>query len=209
MQISTNIQRPLNWKSPCMTLMAGKCLPLGPCKVTVKKSKPSCCESDWSFPYHHTSGDLSHEVNQPLVTFVLLSCVAYWAVSWNIDLWPTSMAQDNNELTHWGWVMHICVSKVTFIGSDNGLWPGRHQAIICTNARILLIQTLGTNFNEILSKIHIFGYKKMHLKMSSGKWRPFCLGLNMLTLYWLISLEETKIYLHFLSFLNTRIKQGV
>ena len=26
-----------------------------------------------------------------------------------------------------------------------------------------------------------FLYKKMHLNMSSGKWRPFCFGLNMLT----------------------------
>ena len=42
-------------------------------------------------------------------------------------------------LTHWGWVMHICVSKLTIIGSDNGLSPGRRQAIIWTNAGILLI----------------------------------------------------------------------
>ena len=32
-------------------------------------------------------------------------------------------------LTHWGQVTHICVSKLTVIGSDNGLLPGRHQAI--------------------------------------------------------------------------------
>ena len=83
-------------------------------------------------------------------------------------------------LTHWGRVMHICVGKVTIIGSDNGLSPGRRQAIIRTNAGILLIGTLGTNFSEILSEIHTFSFKKMHLKMSSGRWRPFCLGLNVL-----------------------------
>ena len=33
-------------------------------------------------------------------------------------------------LTHWGRVTHICVSELTIIGSDNGLSPGRHQAII-------------------------------------------------------------------------------
>ena len=44
----------------------------------------------------------------------------------------------------------------------------------------LLIRTLGTNFNEILSEIHIFSFKKMFLKMSSGKWRPLCFGLNVL-----------------------------
>ena len=35
--------------------------------------------------------------------------------------------------------MHICVSKQTIIGSDNGLSPGWRQAIIWTNAGILLI----------------------------------------------------------------------
>ena len=76
---------------------------------------------------------------------------------------------------------HICISKLTIIGSDNGLSPGRRQAIIWTNAGILLIWTLGTNFSEILIEIYTFSLKKMHLKMSSGKWRPFCLGLNVLT----------------------------
>ena len=50
-------------------------------------------------------------------------------------------------LTHWGRVMHICISKLTTIGSDNGLLPERHQAIIWTIAGILLIEPLGTNFN--------------------------------------------------------------
>ena len=84
-------------------------------------------------------------------------------------------------LTHWGRVTHICVSKLTIIGSDNGLSPGRRQAIIYTNAGILLIRTSGTNFGEILSEIHTFSFKKIHLQMSSAKWRPFCLGLNELT----------------------------
>ena len=82
-------------------------------------------------------------------------------------------------LTHWGRVMHICVSKCTIIGSDNGLSPSRHQAIIWTNAGILLIWPLGTNFDKILIKIHAFSFKKIHLKMS-GKWHPFCLGSNVL-----------------------------
>ena len=83
-------------------------------------------------------------------------------------------------LTHGGRVMHIYFSKL-IIGSDNCLLPGRRQAIIWTNAGILLIQTLGTNICEILSKAHTFSFKKMHLKMSSGKWRPFWLCLNVLT----------------------------
>ena len=82
-------------------------------------------------------------------------------------------------LTHWGRVTHLCVSKLTSIGSDNGLSPGRRQAIIWTNDGILLIGPLGTNFSEILSEIHTFSFKKMGLKLSFRKWRPFCLGLNV------------------------------
>ena len=82
-------------------------------------------------------------------------------------------------LTHWVRVTHICVSNLTIVGSDNGLPPCQRQAIICTNAG-LLIGPLGTNFNEILIEIHTFSFKKMHSKMSSAKWRPFYLGLNVL-----------------------------
>ena len=81
------------------------------------------------------------------------------------------------QLTHWGWVTHICVSKLTIIGSDNDLSTGRRQVIIWNNAGILLIRT----FSEILSEIRAFWFKKMYLKMLSAKWRPFCLGLNVLT----------------------------
>ena len=80
-----------------------------------------------------------------------------------------------------GRVTHICVSKLTIIGSDNGLSPRRRQAIIWTDAGILLIGPLGTSFSEISIEIRTLLLKKMHLKMSSGKWRPFCLGLNVLT----------------------------
>ena len=71
-------------------------------------------------------------------------------------------------LTHWSRGPHICVSKLTIIGSDNGLAPGRRQAIIWTNAGILLFENLEKNFSEILIKINTFLFKKMRLKMSSG-----------------------------------------
>ena len=83
-------------------------------------------------------------------------------------------------LTHLGRVTHICVGKPAITGSDNGLSPDRRQAIIWTNAGILLIGPLGTYFSEILTGIQTFSFKKMHLKMSSAKWRSFCLGLNVL-----------------------------
>ena len=69
------------------------------------------------------------------------------------------------------WRIYGSLNWVTF-GSDNGLSPTRRQAIIWTNARILLTGSLGTKFTEILIEIHTFSFKKMYLKMSSGKWRP-------------------------------------
>ena len=38
----------------------------------------------------------------------------------------------------------------------------------------LSIWPLGTNFSEILNKIQDFSFTKMHPKISSAKWRPFC-----------------------------------
>ena len=96
------------------------------------------------------------------------------------------------SLTHWGRATHICVGKLTIIGSDNGLSPGRCQAIIGTNAGILLIWhqfdiwkvliwPLGTNFSEILIEIQTFSLTKIRLKMSSAKLCSFRIGLNVLT----------------------------
>ena len=83
-------------------------------------------------------------------------------------------------------------SELTIIGSDNGLSPGRRQVIIWTNAGLLLIQTLGTHFSEILGKIHTFSFKKLHLKMLSGKWRQIFLSLNVL----IVSEWKNELQLH-------------
>ena len=63
---------------------------------------------------------------------------------------------------------HVSFSKTTIIGSDNGLSPARRQAIIWTNAGILLIGTLGTNFSEIAIKIDKFSFKKIMMTSSNG-----------------------------------------
>ena len=97
------------------------------------------------------------------------SCTVKVRIDLGLD-WPLSLV---SFLTHWGRATHICVGKLTIIGSDNGLSPGRRQAIILTIAGILLIGPLETNFSEILIGIQTFSIKKMQLKMSSAKWRPF------------------------------------
>ena len=94
--------------------------------------------------------------------------------------WKIASIIHARNLTHWGRVTHICVSNLTIIGSDNGLSPGRRQAIIWTNAGILLIEPLGTNFSEISIEKLTFSIKKMRLNVSSAKWCPFRLGLNVL-----------------------------
>ena len=91
-----------------------------------------------------------------------------------------------NTITHWGRVTHICVDDITIIGSDNGLSPDRRQAIIWTNAGMLLIGPLGTIFGEIAIEILIFSFRKMHLKVSSAKWLPFCLSLNVIILCYVL-----------------------
>ena len=78
-----------------------------------------------------------------------------------------------NSLFRFSRVMQICVSKLATIRSDNGLSPVQHQAIIWTDAVILLIGPLGT--------IHTFLLKKMHLKMLSAKQQSFGLSLIVLT----------------------------
>ena len=93
-------------------------------------------------------------------------------------------------LTHWGRVTHICVCKLTIIGSENGLSPGRRQAIIWTNDGILIIGSPETNFSEILSKIQTFSLTEIRLKMLSAICGPFHLSLNVLT--WNITPEKIR-----------------
>ena len=77
---------------------------------------------------------------------------------------------------------HICVS-ILIIGSDNGLSPAQRQAIIGTNAGVLLIEPLWTNFSEIFfnRNSYIFiqenAFENVVCEMAS-----ICLGLNELKL---------------------------
>ena len=118
---------------------------------------------------------------------ILFSCIIiYFTNSAEYD-WKLYKRKDSFiDLTYWGRATHICVGKLTIIGSDNGLSPGRRQAIIWNNDGILLIGPYGTNSSEILIEILTFSFTKMSLKVSSAKWRPFCLGLNVLTHWGLI-----------------------
>ena len=113
---------------------------------------------------------------------MLLSSSDTWVMRWNSEWMPSdwplhSKLKVMGYLTHWYRVTHTCVNDITSIGSDNGLSPGRRQAIIKTNAEISLISLLGTNFSEFLVEILIFSFKKMRLNILS---RPQWVELNKL-----------------------------
>ena len=75
---------------------------------------------------------------------------------------------------------HIFVGKLTIIGSENGLAPGRRRAIFWTNTGILLIEPLGTNFGDISIRIQIFIQENALdniCEMASILSRPQCVKL--------------------------------
>ena len=89
------------------------------------------------------------------------------------------MNKEAIRLTHWGRVPHICIGKTTIIGSGNGLLTGQRQAIIWTNAGILLIGTLGTNFSEISNQMSFIfiqenAYENVVWKMAAILSQPEC-----------------------------------
>ena len=74
-------------------------------------------------------------------------------------------------LTHWGWAL----VKEVVIGSYNGLLPVQHQAIIWTNAGLLLIVFFDNKFHWNWNQ---FSHDKMNMKTSPAKWKQVCFGFN-------------------------------
>ena len=84
-------------------------------------------------------------------------------------------------LTHWGRVTHICVSKLTTIGSDNGLSPGWSQAIYlnqCWNiVNSNLRNKLQWNFKgDLYSFIQVNAFENVVWKMAAIFSRPQCVN---------------------------------
>ena len=86
--------------------------------------------------------------------------------------------------------MHICIGKLTILGSDNGLSPGRRQAILWTNAEVFLVGLSGKNFSEILIKIQTFLLKNTFenvCEMVSISSRPECVNYEHILSFQLLS----------------------
>ena len=76
------------------------------------------------------------------------------------------LAIDATNSTQFRLVPHICVSEApVWIKNSTG-----------TKYGFLSNGLLGTNFSEIWIKILHVSFMKMHLNVSSAKWRPFCSG---------------------------------
>ena len=124
------------------------------------------------------------------IAMLWANCKTIWPVRNNLQ--ANKITQDLH-LTYWGQVTHICISRLTII-ADNGLSPGQHQAITWTNAGKLLIGPSGTNFSEILVKINTFSFRKMRLKMSSGKRQQFCVKVTFRDILYRKSTQKASTY---------------
>ena len=115
------------------------------------------------------------EINiNAIVLLIAFTRFARWIICSTSIFWLLNWHSCKNSFSE-SCTPYICVGNPAIIG--------RRQTIIWTNAGILFIGHLGTNFSEILIEIHAFSFTKMPLKPSSAKCQPFCLGLNMLTIF--------------------------
>ena len=85
---------------------------------------------------------------------------------------PLCLPGTKNEIVQQNGMMLFASVNEPTIGSNSGLWTVWWQTFIWTNAALLSIGPLGTNFCEIWTKIQIFSFKKTNFKMSYPKWWP-------------------------------------
>ena len=98
-------------------------------------SEPMLTYHQWSF-----MAFFWRQFHKKWSTFLSLIWVWKWLIQDWHNVWKWLIQDWHNisqGLTYWGRVMQICISKLTIIDSDNGLSPGRCQAIIWTTADIL------------------------------------------------------------------------
>ena len=102
---------------------------------------------------------------------------------------PQMMASDRgcryqyprNGLTHGGRVTHICVNILDHHWFRSWLVAWSAPSHYLNQCWDIVNWTLRNKLQWHLNERHIFSFKKIHLKMSSGKCRPFCLGLHVLS----------------------------
>ena len=81
----------------------------------------------------------------------------------------------HRALTHLPLGAHIYVSESALVQIMVWCWIGV-KPLSKPIMGLLSIRPLGTNFSKILIKTSNFSFVKMHLKITSTKWQPFCPG---------------------------------
>ena len=137
----------------------------------------------WWWP-HETYADLL--LIRPLGTnFIEIFIRNFTFFHWRTCLWKCWLQNGKHfvqALTHWGQGMHICVSKLTIIGSDNGLLLGQCQAFIWTNIVKIVNWTLGNKLQGNLNQnLNIFiqknAFENVVWKMAAILSGPQCVNV--------------------------------
>ena len=151
---------------------------------------------------------MRHYFRHYFVLFTFNSMLSFLFYYVNLPIGELLVNLCVSTLIDWGRVTRICVGNLTIIGSDNCLSPGRRHAIIWTDAGILLTgPSKEISMKSYISFKKIWkcpliarfmgptwGQHEAHLgptrprwapwtllSGSSGRCRPFCLGLHVLT----------------------------
>ena len=90
--------------------------------------------------------------------------------------WKHNATTDRSALTHWGRMSHICHKFVWTIACRLLAAKPLSDPMLIYCRLDPSEQTSG----ELLLDIHIFSFRGIRLIISSAKWLPFCLGLNVL-----------------------------
>ena len=113
---------------------------------------------------------------------ILGSTGLFYAIQCMIAQWWLSLNTLKYIEEIWIWYLHF-INSSSPSAAYMHQWTGSALVLVmawCRTGTKPLpepMQTncqLGTNFSEIQIKIQNFSFMTMHLKMSSGKWRPFC-----------------------------------
>ena len=129
----------------------------------------------WSGGYKYTKWNMKIKLVNPYSDGdTIYSTLVYWQTTHLIRIWYIYIIKHINTLGP-NDVYRPRQPRTSFVQ----IMAVQRQAIIWTNAGILSIGPLATNFHEISIKIYTFSFKKMHLKLSA-KWQPFCFSLNVL-----------------------------
>ena len=108
----------------------------------------------------------SRRLHDSLITLLAGSCVVLIAKKPPDEIPPADIIRP--------WHRSIMSGSSLFNSS------GPSDTYASADAGTLLLGTIRTKISEILTKIKMFSFKKMHYKLSSAKWRPFCRGLSVL-----------------------------